>query len=406
MNLNDPAAAGVAVERLLRGYPDSYFGDRGSLLEAQVLLNRKPNYTRWHAKSLPTFWPGHPSRRSCRRCNTPSPNLDHESNWPAAINIYSQWETNHPGHPRLPEVEFYLGLDYDQVGRTNEALTIFTNFVNRFPTNLLAPWAQNKVAEFYFNQDDFVPAEKSYLVLYQKFQKFPGAGDLVYQAQLGAGRAALARQDPDAARSYFTNLVNDPNTPPPLAARGYLALAEAAYQQFETHPTNKTYFDDVINAMTKPVLTNGAPTNAIAVEALGRLGDYYAYSADLKLDPDGYGKAARMCSNILSFPPASVSVAVRCQAEVGLGVIAAKENNPQSALNHFCNVVYYYDPANFDVYWVARAGEYAARICEDQLQWTQAINIYQRVTNAVPALVPVLQKKMAAAAAHLPASGN
>jgi hypothetical protein len=46
---------------------------------------------------------------------------------------------------------------------------------------------------------------------------------------------------------------------------------------------------------------------------------------------------------------------------------------------------------------VGRAGEYAARICEEHQHWDEAVTIYERVLQAVPALRPVLEKKMAAA---------
>jgi tetratricopeptide (TPR) repeat protein len=400
INRTNETAAAAAVEKILRWYPDSYFGDRGLLLEAKYWNG---NYNYPMAREVFT-------QLLARAPQTPllaevqyaiGRTYDHEGNWSAAVATYNQWMTNHPGHPRLPEVEFHLALDYDKEGRTNEALMRFTNFVARYPTNALAPWAQNWVAEFYFNQDDFAAAEKNYQVL---FQKFPGAGDLAYQAQLGAGRAALARQDPDQARIYFAALVSDTNTPAPLAARAYFALGETALQQFQAEPTNETFFRDAIAAISK--LTNGAPTNAIAVEALGRLGDYYGLWADLKSDTNVYTQAALMYSNILSFSPASVSVATRCQAEVGLGVIAEKEHNPKEALRHYCNVVYNYDPANFVPYWVERAGEFAARICEDQQQWEQAVNVYRRLIVAVPSKAPVLEKRIAAAAAHITAPGN
>ena len=107
------------------------------------------------------------------------------------------------GHPvdlLLPEVEFHLALAYDKAGMESNALAQFTNFVARFPSNSLAPWAQNWVADFYYNQEDFQSAEKNYQMLYQKFR---GAGDLAWQARLLAGKAALANQEVDDAAPVF-----------------------------------------------------------------------------------------------------------------------------------------------------------------------------------------------------------
>jgi tetratricopeptide (TPR) repeat protein len=316
---------------------------------------------------------------------------DHQQNWPDAISAYSQWMTNYPLHPLLPEVQFYLGLAYDKAGMETNALINFTNFVARFSTNSLAPWAQNWIADFYFEKEDFPSAEKNYEVL---FQKFGHAGDLPWQARLMAGKSALAHLAVDDARQYFSDLVKDTNAPAPLVNQGWFALADAYFQLFQANTNNETNLNYAIAALSR--LTNGAPTNAIAVEALGRLGDYYGYWADIKSDPAVYAKVVETYGAILNFPATNVSVAVRSQAEVGLGMIAEKQKSLDQALRHYDNVLYNYDPTHFDPYWVARAGEKAASLCESRQQWDQAAKIYQRVIDAVPSLRPVLEKKIAA----------
>ena len=139
------------------------------------------------------------------------------------------------------------------------------------------------------------------------------------------------------------------------------------------------------------------------MEALGRLGDYYGHWADIKSDANVYAKVIETYGAIVNFPAGNVSVAVRSQAEVGLGVIAEKQNQPEKALEYYDHVLYGYDPNHFDPYWVDRAGEFAARLCEDRQQWKEAVRIYTRLIEAVPALRPVLEKKRAAAQSHLEA---
>ena len=102
---------------------------------------------------------------------------------------------------------------------------------------------------------------------------------------------------------------------------------------------------------------------------------------------------SRCIRRLSVFRPTNVSVAARSQAEVGLGLVAEKQHLPRLALAHYRKVLYEYDPNHFDPYWVERAGEYAARICEDQQQWDQAVKVYKRVLEAVPSLAPVLEKK-------------
>jgi len=387
----DPEGASAAVEKILRWYPVSYFGDQGALLLGED-LNRRYDY----AKARQVFL-------GLRERSPHSPLLpkveyaigqtyDHEGNWQEAMAQYQQWETNHPDDALLPEVQFHLALACGKAGLTNMALAQFTNFVLRYPSNALAPLAQNQEADYYYNQRDFVSAEKKY----QELAKNPLAGDLAYQAYFWAGRSALALQDIKEAHDHFVDLVNL-NPPPPLLQRGYLALGETLFQQFLAAPTNTYYLDQAISAVSK--WTNGAPTNALALEALGRLGDYDGQWAALHPGSNTYATAQKMYETIVKFPAASVSVAARSQALVGLGLLAEQQHQPAEALSNYCQVLYT-SLNHFDPYWVGRAGEYAARICEEQQHWDEAVRVYERVLLAAPALRPVLERKIASAQAR------
>jgi tetratricopeptide (TPR) repeat protein len=304
---------------------------------------------------------------------------------------YDGWITGHPDNPLLPQVKFYEALVTAKAGMETNALMKFTNFVTSFPTNSFAPWAENWVADYYYQQQDYPSAEKTYQELYQKF---PNAGDLAYEARYWAGRAALANAELADARTYFSVLVSDTNTPAFLVQQGFFALGDTAFQQFLANPSNLTNLNDAIAAVSK--LTNSAPTNAIAVEAFGRLGDYYMQYADLKSDTNVYAQVTQMYSTILSFPSTPATISARCQAEVGLGIVAEKEHLPHAALMHFSRVLYG-DPAQVDLSWLEKAGEEMARICEDEQKWDQAVNAYKRVLDAVPSLAPRLEKNIAAA---------
>jgi TolA-binding protein len=392
--------ARAAVDKILRWYPGSYFWDRGSLLLGED-LNRKTNY----AKARELFL-------DVQASSPHSPFLpeleyaiarthDYEGHWNEAISRYRQWETNHAGDSLLPEVEFHLALACGKAGLTNEALSGFTNFIARYPTNhTLAPWALNWQADFYYYQNDFTSAERCYQEL---FQNYPDAGELAYQARLWAGRSALMRQGTAEAHDYFVTLVNLTNAPPALVERGWFALSETFFQQFIYGLTNENYLGQAISAISK--CTNGAATNAIAVEALGRLGDYDLAWADKNPGTNNYAIAKQIYETIVGFPASSVSVAARSQAEIGLGLVAERQHQPREALAHYLNVLDF-SPDRFDPYWVARAGESAARICEDQQHWDEAVKVYDRVLAAVPALRPVLEKKRAAAQARWDAASN
>jgi TolA-binding protein len=400
----DEEGARVAVSNILQRYPGSYFGNRGSLLVGED-LNRKNDYSRAREVFLGVLakspqWPLLP-RVEYEIART----HDYEGHWNEAITRYKQWETNHPSDPLLSEVDFHLALACGKAGLTNDALTGFTNFVVRFPTNnALAPWALYWAADFYYNQNDFINAEKYYQEL---FQNYPNASDdLAYQARFWAGKSALRRQGTADALEYFKKLVNLTNAPPTLVARGWFALGDTFFQQYQSGQTNEDFLGQAITAISK--CTNGAPTNAIAVEALGRLGDYYMGWADRNPATNNYAIAKQMYETITNFPASSkgVSEAARSQAEIGLGLVAEKQHKPpREALDHYLKVLYF-SPGHFDPYWVERAGEFAAKVCEDEQHWNQAVNIYDRVLAAVPALRPVLEKKRAADQARWDAGGN
>ena len=392
INLGDDKGAQDAADKILRWFPGSDLGDRGLLLLGEK-LNRRQVFMDLLKRS-----PNSPLAAEAEFDIART--YDHEGDWNAAIRTYDGWVTNHPSDPLLPEVEFYRALANAKAGKGTNALMEFTSFVARFPSNSLAPWAKEWVADYYYNQQAYPLAE----INYQELSRLPQAGDLAFQARFWAGRTALANQEIVDARQYFLALVNDTNTPPALAAQAFFALGDAAFKQFQANPANETFLTDAINAVRN--LTNGAPTNAIAVEAFGRLGDYYTYYADLKSDTNVYANAVQMYSAILSFPATNVTVSARSQAEVGLGLVAEREHLPALALAHYLRVLYEYDPNNFDPYWVETAGEYAARVCESQQQWDQAVNAYRRVLEAVPALAPVLEKRIAAAQSRAEAARN
>jgi TolA-binding protein len=392
INLGDDKGAQAAADKILQWFPGSDIGERGLLLFAEK-LNRRDIFMDLLKRS-----PNSPV--AAKVDYDIARTYDREGDWNAAIRRYDGWVTNHPGDPLLPEVEFNRALANWKAGMVTNALMEFTNFLARFPGNSLTPLAQNWVADYYYNQQAYPLAE----LRYQELSQNPQAGDLAFQARFWAGRTALANQEIVDARKYFLALVNDTNTPPALAAQAFFALGDTSFRQFQANPANETSLTDAIAAVSK--LTNGAPTNAIAVEALGRLGDYYMYYADLKSDTNVYANAFQMYSTILSLPATNVSVAARSQAEVGLGVVAEKEHLPQLALSHYLRILYEYDPNHFDPYWVETAGEYAARILEGQQQWDQAVSAYRRVVEAVPSLAPVLEKRMAADQSRAEAAHN
>ncbi len=401
--LGDVAGAQKAVRNILDWYPSSLFGDGGQLLMGESKTND-------YAMARSVF-----NELLQRSPQTPllpkvqyaiARTYEQEGNWQEALRQYELWESRHATNAPwlLPRVEFSRALVYGKAGMETNALALFTNFVASYPSNDLAPWAQNWVADYYFNQGDNPSAELNYKRIYQDLQ-FAKAGDLPYQALLMAGRAALAGQRASDAGGYFTALMNNTNAPSNLVDEAYFALSDTLVQQWQGNPTNDTYLDQAISVIGR--LTNGAPTNAMAAQAYGRLGDYWMQWADKQWEPkhdpkvytnamQGYSNAVQMYQAVLSFPATNVDVAARSQAEVGLGRVAEQLQEPEEALAHYSHVLYG-DMEHFDPFWVEQAGKATAHIYEQRQQWDKAIKVYQRVEKAVPSLRAPLDKAISAA---------
>ena len=401
----DNEGARAAVKKILEWFPGNYFGDRGSLLVGEDLDSRKGDYAAARKVFYDVAARSTNSTMAAEAQYAIAGTYAHEQNWPAAISQYRQWITNYSQPSLLPEVEFALGWAYDQAGLETNALLVFSNYVVRFPTNALAAWAQNWVGDYHFDQQDYPAAEKDYEVL---FEKFGDAGELAWRARLMAGKSALAHLAVEDARKYFLDIVNSTNAPAAVTNQGTFALGDVFFQLFQANTNNSTNLQYAITALSR--LTNGAPTNAIAIAALGRLGDYYQYFGDIIGDINkaqlSYAEAAKLYEAVINLPASSVGPAVRGQAEVQLGVIFEKVNLPEKALEHYFHVLFGADPARVDAYWVDRAGEFAARLCEAEQKWDQAIRIYRRVIQMAPALGSVLEKKIAAAQSHSEAPRN
>jgi len=384
-----------ALQEILNRYPNSLFSDRGQLLIGESKTNDYEMARREFSEVLK------------RSPNTPmlaeaqfaiARTYEQEGDWTNALRKYDAWLDAHATNAPLlrPQVEYARALDYSKAGMESNALSLFTNFVAHYPGNNLAAWAQNAVADYYYNRGDIQSAEENYQLLYQKF---PNAGDLSYQARLMAGRCALARHDTDEARQYFSDLVNNTNAPASFIAQGYFALGSDVFlQQYIANPTNNIALDQAIKALSN--LTNGATTNAMAAQALGRLGDCYRQWADLqwgagKHDPAVYSDAVQMYQSVLAVPAANMDIATRSEAEVALGQIAEQQAQPERALDHYRKVLYELEP--FDPFWVEQAGKAAGHIYERQEEWDKAIKVYERVLRAVPSLKAALGKAIDAA---------
>ncbi len=429
VRMGDTNGALQAANKLLAWFPRSYFGERGLLLIGED-QNRKYNYAAARAtfNELLEKFPKTPQLAALHFAIART--YDYEGDASAAVAAYDQWITHFPQDALLPQVEFSRALALSKAGRETNALMSLTNFIVQFPSNSLAPLAQNWIADYYWNNHDLINADKAYQQIYQKY---PDAGKLAFEARMMVGRADFALQDYQQARKDFSALVNDPATPPAMQTEGLFALGDTILEQFYGNSASNSLLNEAIAVFAQ--ITNATPGNTLAALALGRLGDCYRQWADVKSDPNSYTNAAQMYQAALNLcrPPASqagpapaptradvlpagvparpvssgaavaVDTASCDQAEVGLGLVAERQRQPDRALEYYSKVLYAGDA---DPYWVEQAGVAAARLCEERQQWEQAVHIYNRVLQAVPSLRPTLVNKIAAAQSHADTGKN
>lgn len=400
IDLGDLSVANDALGKILAWYPDSAFADRSMLLLGQA-LSRQGKATNARAIFV-EFLKHFPSSPLVGEVHLAiARTYVEEKDWAAAVGKYDDWFAKFPTNQSRPQAEFDRAWVNFLAGRETNAMTMFTNVVARYPGHVNAPQAQLWVADYFYNQADFVGAEKHYQMLYQN-TNCPRA--LHFQARMMAGRSAVARQSFPDARGYFTALISDPQCPPEVLAEALFAVGDTTILEQAGNaekPLGK--YEEAINAFNKVVQL--FPTNAIVAKALGRIGDCH-----LQLgvqDAKRYEGAQAAYQAVIAMPSVVADVASRSQAEVGLGTVlervaekkAATEQGPlvAAALERYLNVVYgknLREGERPDPFWIKEAGLTAARVLEARGQWNETINLYRRLQDLVPSLRPMLEKKI------------
>ena len=403
IEMGDLGVATDALGKLLAWYPESSFGDRSLLLLGQA-LNRQGKPTNARAVFLDFLkqFPGSPLVGEVHLAIART--YVEEKDWAAAVGKYDDWFAKFPTNQSRPQAEFDRAWVNFLAGRETNAMAMFTNVVARYPGHVNAPQAQLWVADYFFNHEDYVDAEKHYQMLYQNSNCPPA---LHYQARMMAGRSAVARQSFPDARAYFTALIKDPKCPPEQMAEALFAIGDTTILEHAgdaEKPLGK--YEEAINAFNKIVQL--FPTNAIVAKALGRIGDCHLQLG--AQDAKRYEGAQAAYQAVIAMPSPIADVSSRSQAEIGLGTVterlaekkATTEQTPllNAALERYLNVVYgknLRDGERPDPFWIKEAGLAAARVLETRGQWNESINLYRRLQDLVPSLRPMLEKKIESA---------
>jgi TolA-binding protein len=405
---NNPVTAGRALQQILQQYPDSFAGDRSLLLVGQGLLQQgNPARARELFLDFENRYPNSPLLPEVRLAVAHT--FEAERNWDSAIHQYSDWIDQFTNHTGIAHAEFSRAWDYFKAGQESNAFALFTNFVVRFPGSDLARQAQWCIGDYYFNQGEFQKAENNYQLVWKQFTNWPSSA-LTFQAQMMAGRAAMARLSYGNAFTYFTNLASNPTCPNDLRYQACFASADAA-MNLDSEETNRPA--NLKRAIQ--ILKEIPGTNELAPFAAGRIGDCYLQLA--ATDPERYTDAATAYQQTINSPRAPI--VVRSQAKVGLGRVAEglatlKHGDEQTALlkqalQDYLDVFFQQDLRDGeqpDLFWVKEAGYKAARLAESFQDWAQAIRIYQKMQELLPQLRATLDSKILRAQNNAASAGK
>jgi tetratricopeptide (TPR) repeat protein len=320
-----------------------------------------------------------------------------EEKWSEAIQLYMRWATNNPTHPALVQAEFDRAWFFFKAGQETNAFGLYTNFVTRFPTNILSAYAQNWIGDYYFNKEQWSIAEANYQRVFQNTNW--NVGDLECQARIMAARTAFFRQNYSDARSYLTNILQAACSPA-ITADALFELGDVLIEQ--RAPANSTNtlenFQEALAAFDR--VTRMGATNRLEPLAWGKIGDCHLQLATKY--PESYEQATNAYQKILDSKRTDVPVAARNQAEVGIALTLERmaEIRPKdrtellkAALDRNLNVAY---SGKADPRWRKLAAQAAGRVAEAlEPNGTTARALYNRFIQEIPAMKSIWEAKLA-----------
>ena len=323
--------------------------------------------------------------------------LAREGRWSEAAVAFERWGAAHPQHPARAEAEFDHSWAIFQSGNETNAYASFTNYVAQYPANPLAARAQNWVADYFFNQEQWGEAEQSY----QKLFASTNSGDLSFQARLMASRTALLRQGYNDARSYLTNLIADTTCPTNLVAEAWYMLGDLLLEQ---RNTSTNVWDNFIEAQSAfDRITKQFAGHPLEPLAYGKIGHCHFQLASQF--PESYEKATNAYLKVIDWAGPNLPDSARHEATASLGLVLEKLADTrvglerytllQAALNRELDVVYRRNtqgPAEGS--WLKRAALAAGRISESLGDAEATARLYKRLAVEVPTLRATWQARL------------
>jgi TolA-binding protein len=403
IELGDMNSARTNLADLRQTFPNSPLTDESLYLFGQALAERgEAKEARAIFQDLITAYPSSPRVPEVRFAEARTYAVEGENL--AAIQKHDQWLVAYTNNVFRPQVEFQRGVLLDKAGQATNALAVFLQFVTKYPTDPLAPAAQTWVADYYYGLQQWHLAEPNYQRVFQNTNW--AGGRLVYEARMMAARTAFRREGYSDARSYLTNLVNDPKCPVDLQPEAWFALGDVFLEEPIAGSTNAVQ-NFLQAAAVFDRITNQFSSNIISVLAVAKKGDCYYQLGALTNYQGSYTIASNAYSTVLNSKIPGIPVKTYNQAEVGLALVleriaegktgAERESLLQSALDRFLNIIYgeYRNGEGPDPHYLKLAGREAGRLAEAMGNTEAAIQLYKRLSQAAPALRSMWESRIA-----------
>ncbi|EEF60164.1 tetratricopeptide repeat protein [Pedosphaera parvula] len=391
--------ASQAMAKILDLYPNTLLSDSSALLVGQGMTEyANPAGARDLLQMFIEKSPTSPLSSEVRLAIAHT--YEKEGNWQAAITNYDRLIVDSTNSAVLPRVEFSRAMANFRAGYETNAYSILTNFVVKFSTNQLAAKAKYWIGDYFWRQEDFPRAERSYKEVYQNW---PAATNEGLQAQMMAGRAAMARENYYDATTYFTNLTILPQCPAPLRLEALFAYGSAMMGLAPLDTTNSVAHYNTAIGIFLDIQKNYS-TNSVAPMAAGEVGNCYLQMA--VQDASQYDRAATYYKQAIDSPVADVHT--RGLAQLGLAKTleglahtnkTAAEQGPllKQAMNLCEEVVF---TANLrageeaDLYCISQNGLEAGKLAEELGLWEHALKLYSTLCEKLPPLKPTLQERI------------
>jgi outer membrane protein assembly factor BamD (BamD/ComL family) len=384
------------MAQIIQEFPDGFHADRALLLAGGEVSRRgNPAAAR---EMYEAFLKVAPSSDLLPKVHLAIARTYEQANdWSGAIGQYDAWLAGFTNHQDQARAEFFRAQANFQAGRETNALVCFTNFITRFPTNEFTPLAQLWVADYHFRHGNFPAAEMQYRSL---FKSWP-ASELTCQAQMMAGRAAMARQGWSDAAECFTALYNETNLcPTDLRVQALFAYGD--YWMSRDSTNKLADYREAISTFT--LITRLYPTNRLSPLAWGQMALCYWQWAQAAQDPESVTNALSSFQQVIDSTQANASA--RSIAKVGIGVVleqlaqhveAGQTNLRTQALNHYLDVFYdkgLRDAEQPDLFWKKEAGLRAAHVAEELRDYAGARNVYVQLQQWLPFLRSRFENKI------------